>query len=299
MSTLNLEHYAGSDLYSDGAIEDELLAIVRRTRDFTEIVARDNRWPVLYHLSPDRRNLLEWFPFRKSSVLLEIGAGCGALTGLLTERCGRVVAVELSRKRGEIVQARYPETPNLEIRVGNIMDLPFSETFDTVTLIGVLEYARSFVAGANPGDSFLRRVAELLRPRGELLIAVENKFGLKYFAGAQEEHTGRAFDGIEGYCFNDKVETFSKTELTALLRRNGFASVRYYYPYPDYKFPDFIFSETLLPEAEAALPASPKRDVDGYKLFDERLALPGIIRGGWFDVFANGYLAVATREPDA
>ena len=56
---LNLSFYKGKDLYSDGDIEDELLNIVQNNDDYMEILKNDNRWPILYHLSPIRENLLE------------------------------------------------------------------------------------------------------------------------------------------------------------------------------------------------------------------------------------------------
>ena len=44
-------------------------------------------------------------------------------------------------------------------------------------------------------------------------MAIENKLGLKYFAGCKEDHVGRMFEGIEGYKNTSGVETFSKREL--------------------------------------------------------------------------------------
>ena len=44
-------------------------------------------------------------------------------------------------------------------------------------------------------------------------IAIENKFGIKYWAGATEDHTGRIFDGIQGYGGVERVRTFSRYAL--------------------------------------------------------------------------------------
>ena len=70
------------------------------------------------------------------------------------------------------------------------------------------------------------------------MIAIENRLGLKYWAGATEDHTGLYFEGLEGYPTTDYVRTFSKPELEALLRQSGYGLD--YYPYPDYKFPERI-----------------------------------------------------------
>ena len=181
MPTLNLKYYKGPDAYSDGAIEDELLKLVEKPREFMAVLARDDRWPLLYHLSPERRNLLEWYPFRRDAALLEIGAGCGALTGLFCEKMARVTAVELSTKRSRIIERRYADRPNLEIMAGNFTDMVFDRSFDYVTLIGVLEYARAFIQTPDPYGRLLSRIAAVLKPGGVLIVAVENRLGLKYF----------------------------------------------------------------------------------------------------------------------
>ena len=322
MPTLNLQYHKGPDAYSDGAIEDELLQLVEKPLEFMAVLARDDRWPLLYHLSPERRNLLEWYPFRRDAALLEIGAGCGALTGLFAERVAQVTAVELSAKRSRIIERRYADRPNLEIMAGNFTDMVFERSFDYVTLIGVLEYTRAFIRTPDPYRKLLSRIAAVLKPGGVLFVAVENRLGLKYFAGARDDHTGRQFDGIEGYpayiatqpavatrqrCGRVRsiagrpgggAETFSRDELSQLLRVGGFAEQTFYYPYPDYKLPAEIFSDAFLPAANHMLADAPNYDQERLKLFSEQRAWATIIRAGQFPQFANSFLVLAVRGQD-
>lgn len=293
MPKLNLQYYKGPDAYSDGAVEDELMKIVEKPAEFMAVLARADRWPLLYHLAPERRNLLEWYPFRRDAALLEIGAGCGALTGLFTERLARVTAVELSARRSRIIERRHADKPNLEIMAGNFADMPFGRSFDYVTLIGVLEYARVFIPTPDPYGHLLRRLAAVLKPGGTLILAVENRLGLKYFAGARDDHTGRLFDGIEGYP-PGSAETFTHDELGRLLRVGGFAEQAFYYPHPDYKLPTEIFSDACLPTANHVLVDAPNYDQERLKLFDEQRAWATIIRDGKFPQFANSFLVLAS-----
>ena len=53
------------DQYSEGDVEDELLAIVRKGRR-EEALRQDTRWPVLYHLSEERQNIVSWLPLEKT-----------------------------------------------------------------------------------------------------------------------------------------------------------------------------------------------------------------------------------------
>ena len=75
--------------------------------------------------------------------------------------------------------------------VGNFNDIVLEEKYDYITLIGVLEYAAYYTDAKQPFESFLKRISSYLKEDGKLLIAIENKFGLKYWAGTREDHTGR------------------------------------------------------------------------------------------------------------
>ncbi|MDD5482289.1 MAG: class I SAM-dependent methyltransferase [Kiritimatiellae bacterium] len=293
MAKLITEYHAGADLYSDGAVEDEMLGWFQSGANISVILAADSRWPVLYHLSPERRNLLEWYPFRRDAHLLEVGAGCGALTGLFAEKSAKVTAVELSLRRSRIIYERHRALENLEVIAGNIRDLRFAKKFDYITLVGVLEYARSLVAGESPAVRLLEICRGFLKPDGILFTAVENRFGLKYFAGARDDHTGRAFDGLEGYPAGGPAETWSRAELSALLKQAGFSAPQYFYPYPDYKLPDEIFSDAFLPETNRILRNAPNYDRVRYRIFDEKLALLNVIANNQFPFFANSFLVLA------
>ncbi len=296
MTKLNLDFYKGTDLYSDGDVEDDILEIVKNNKDFTEILRMDNRWPVMYHLSPYRSNLLEWYDFNTNGSLLEIGGGCGAFSGMFAERLHNVQVVELSKRRADIIHERHNHFNNLEIIVGNLNDIVFKEKFDYITLIGVLEYAGKFTEGDDPYRSFLKTMLNHLNPGGKLIVAIENKYGLKYWAGAKEDHTGRMFDSIENYPIDKSIMTFGKTELSELLISAGLSNLEFYYPMPDYKLPKIIYSDMYLPDETASFDEySPNYDQERFNLFSENRAFAGIIKNRMFDFFANSFLVFAGR----
>ena len=150
------------------------------------------------------------------------------------------------------------------------------------------------VQGNEPARRMLEYCASLLKPDGILFVALENKLGLKYFAGARDDHTGRAFDGIEGYPGGGVAETYSRDGLSALLNKAGFAGLKFYYPYPDYKLPEEIFSDDYLPEINHLLKNAPNYDRDRYRIFSEKLALINLVENRKFDFFANSFLVLAT-----
>lgn len=292
---LNLIYYKGDDLYSDGDIENELLKMVTDNEDFTEILKKDDRWPVLYHLSPIRENLLEWYDFEPNANVLEIGSGCGAITGLFCKKVKRVVGIELSRRRSMINAIRNGKYENLEIMVGNFEDIKIDEKFDYVSLIGVLEYSPLYISSECPFEEMLKRSLGYLKDDGKLIIAIENKMGLKYLAGATEDHTGKVFDGVENYDGVTHVKTLTKKEIEELLKKVGFGQVEFYYPMPDYKMPNVVYSEHYLPQRGDLRNVIDVYDRERYQTFNEELVYDQLCKDGEFEYFANSFLIFASR----
>jgi SAM-dependent methyltransferase len=291
---LNLKFYKGEDLYSDGDVEDEILKICKSGQDIQALLRSTDRWPLLYHLSDVRENVLDWYGFDPEANLLEIGAGCGAISGLFCRKVKRVVAIDLSKRRSTINAVRNGGLGNLEILVGNFEDIEIEEKFDYVTLIGVLEYSGYYISkGADPYEAMLKKVKKFLKPGGRLIIAIENKFGLKYWGGAAEDHTGGFFDGIEDYRKVDGVRTFSRPEITQLLKRAGFSENTFYYPMPDYKLPDTVYSDEFLPKPGMLEHVTDVYDRERFVLFNESSAYDALIRDGQFPYFANSFLIIS------
>ena len=99
--TLDDTCYSGSDLYSDGPVEEELLEIAKSCHtpeEYNQVIAERKSWPVMYHFSHIRGNIVSWLPITKEDKVLEIGAGCGAITGALAKKAGSVTCVELEFK---------------------------------------------------------------------------------------------------------------------------------------------------------------------------------------------------------
>ena len=289
MATIDYTYYSGSDLYSDGEIEKTVLAhIGAEPADPSAALEYDTRWACFYHLTPIRENILNWYPFKPGASVLEIGGGFGAVTGALCDKCASVTSVELSKNRAEGLFARHKDRENLRVIVGNLNDVVFEEKFDYVTLIGVLEYACAFTDAPDPFNAFLRKLRALLKPDGRLLIAIENRFGLKYWCGAEEDHTGHAMDGIDGYEGITHARTFGKRELTELLAGAGFTSSNFYYPYPDYKLPNVIYTDGHLPP-ESSQAGREFYLNNEYFTANERRVLPDVVSEGVFPFFSNSF----------
>ncbi|MDO4284423.1 MAG: class I SAM-dependent methyltransferase, partial [Eubacteriales bacterium] len=299
--TLDFSRYPGQDYYCDGEVEEELLALVREhaPREFPALIEQRGDWESLYHLSPERGNIVRWLPFTGSEKVLEIGAGPGAVTSALCGRVRRVDCVELSARRSRINAYRNRERDNITIHVGNFADIEpaLPADYDYILLIGVFEYARAYLGSGDAFHEELRRLLPHLAPGGRAVIAIENRLGLKYFAGCREDHTGRYFDGVEDYPDPETaVHTFSRPALERIFADCGVEQASFYYPYPDYKFPSVLFSDRRLPQASELTENIRNFDRDRLLLFDEQKAYHGIVDDGLYPVFSNSY-AVVIGEP--
>ena len=297
---LDTSFYHDNDAYSDGdETENRLLELVSSCpeEDYPRLIMENPTWPILYHLSPMRESIVSWIPVQKGEKVLELGAGCGAVTGAFLGKGLQVTAVDLSRRRSLINATRHKNAEDLTIYVGAAEEVlaHLSGTFDHVTLIGVLEYAAVFSEAKKPFHYLLNMAGKAMKPDGSLWVAIENKLGLKYFAGRQEDHTARYFEGIEDYPHGDGACTFSRKELTELAAECGFDS-EFYYPYPDYKFPVKIFSDAYLPKEGELNRNWQTFDADRVVLFDETHGFDNIIRAGLFPELSNSFLVRLTRK---
>lgn len=233
--------------YNDGDFAEERLAKIISNATDVSVFSSELRdkcldWQTLYHLSSQRGNVLRPFADLLRGDVLEIGAGCGAISRFLGENGGNILALEGSQRRATIAASRTRDLDNVQILAERFDCFSTDQKFDAITLIGVLEYATMFGSGEHPDFDLLAQVKTLLKPDGVLFIAIENKLGLKYFAGAPEDHINKAMYGIEGRYLPGEPQTYGYVEIEKLLDSVGFQNIDVVLPYPDYKFPSSIIT---------------------------------------------------------
>lgn len=295
--------------YSDGdENENYILNAIEQSLDLSigsvELCTYIRDWPSLYHLSPKRADLLR--PLTKhlaGKKILEIGSGCGAITRFLGEINCEVLALEGSSKRARITLGRCRDLNNVQVVSDNFDDFVTNEQFDCITLIGVLEYSNLFIKGDNPPLAMLSKVRQLLKPGGYIIIAIENKLGLKYLAGAPEDHLGTAFFGVENKYTSNTATTFGKEELRLLLRQAALDSIQFLYPFPDYKLPVSIITDNGLLKTDFDVPAlllEKHEYIQGHEynsFFNVSLVERELHRNRLTGDMANSFLVLASEKP--
>ena len=290
--------------YSDGDDNERYIhAAVAGAADVStgspELAAAIRDWPSQYHLDPRRPDLLRHLAPHLRGRTLEVGCGCGAITRFLGELGGSVLAVEGSLRRARIAAERCRDIDNVHVIADTFQALECDGDFDVVTLIGVLEYSRMYFCDIDPVAAMLRRCRAFLKPDGVLILAIENQLGLKYFAGAPEDHLGKPFAGINDIYGIQTAVTFGQTELTRKLQNTGFTHQAWYYPFPDYKLPVIVLSEAAIRDHSHQIGniliacQAPDQAQSYLRTFSEQRALALIARNNLVADLANSFLVVA------
>ena len=135
-------------------------------------------------------NILNWYPFEKNQRVLEIANEIEKLTEMLRKKCNIVKSIK------QLSELDYIE-----------------EKFDIVTLIGINEYQKIDL------ENLVIRLEKVLNPDGKILIAVDNKFGLRFWAGNPEKILNQKFTSLIGYNNETlKTETYTKKYIENILK---------------------------------------------------------------------------------
>lgn len=296
----------GDRRWRDGS-EDLVVEILRSARDLSsasdELAAHINDWPTRYHFDRARTNLLQPLDLRPGLRILDLGAGTGVMSRFAAERGASVVALEGDARRAEAAALRCHGL-DVDVRHGSIDEITAADgPFDLALCVGVLEYAGDEPAG------FLSRLTEHLTPQGVLAVAIENRFGLAYWLGANEDHLNQAWLGLEGYpavtttMHTSTVRTHSRRSLAELLTGAGLGSQRWLSPSPDYKLPTAILAERIYLEPDAVElvdqlvgPPIDRSRMGGRFEGDERAVNRGILEAGLAPDLANSFFVLAGAD---
>ena len=193
-----------------------------------------------------RQSVLNWYEFRKDADLLEIGAGEGILTELFAGRCRTVTALMFTDEEERLLRKRCGGLDNVRV----IREWPEENgrSFDYVVCLEEAEKQK------DPASA-VHRWLSYLRSGGVLLLGADNRYGLRNFCGYREKYSGMPFYGVNGYApelaeaFGGdglpslEGRTYNRAEWSRYLRDAGAGKFRFYYPVPDGRMPQFIFTD--------------------------------------------------------
>lgn len=302
----------GGIKYSDGDIENYIYDVLKKApeNEIEKFEYLENNiidWPTKYHFAWERQNILKPTKFTKKDKVLEIGAGTGIITDYLANVCDEIIAIEGTYNRARCIPERCKGKNNIKIIVSDFLKINFDKVFenykfDKICLIGVLEYFEKYNADSNENFiTFLTKLNGLLAVGGSLLIAIENKIGLKYLLGWKEDHVGISYYGVESrYKITNDVRTFNYSELCNLLKQSNFKYFNFFYPFPDYKLPKIILTDNYLKNNELTYNLIYNSNVENYRESDIKKnnfgrTLMNFVDEKQLGIIANSFLVEASN----
>ena len=91
-----------------------------------------------------RRRIVDALRLQQEQLVVEIGAGRGALTKLLAERAGRVAAIEVDPRLAALLRKQFAQQPRVRVVEADILKLPLP------SLVSELGYTRAHAVGNLP-----------------------------------------------------------------------------------------------------------------------------------------------------
>ncbi len=271
---LNLSYITQKNEESDiNSNEKSILDCINNctNSEYEEILKKYPDIEKIYALSDYRRNIVNWYDFNPKCSILEIGANFGEITGELCDKLDKVVAIEPSIDKAKAIAKRYEDKLNLEIIVGDVDSITLDEKFDYILLyrLELLPFLKKFT-----------------KKTTIILLATDNRFGITYFAGSKYEELNL----YESILSNDTI-IFSKYEIENKLKELGLLNYKFYYPFPNYKIPNVIFSDEYIPsETSTKLMYNVLYTKGSVVTFDELRALKQITKNKQLPFFSNSYL---------
>lgn len=225
-----------------------------------------------------QKALLNWYEFKPGSRILYIGKEEEIYPRMLRELPLEVVSAPMEAAGSEEWQKE---------QMG---------AFDYVVAVEVLEIHPDPVQA-------LKEWKRLLRPSGILLLAVNNRYGLRYFCGDRDPYTQRNFDGIEGYrrAYASREDGFSgrcysREELKEMAEAAGWPKMQFFSVLSGLDEPRLIYREDYLPNEDLSNRLFPTYHYPGTVFLEEECLYGDLIKNGMFHQMANAYLVECAME---
>ncbi len=263
------------------------LILNKQQHEYGDLI-KNAEWDVFYHMSPMRESLLNWYSFEKGSELLEISSGFGALTGLLARKVEAVTVLEESEYRARCIAKRYEDYSNISILAGRLSELSAEMQYDYIVIEKAVRTRREL-------EEVFNKVCPLLKETGRLLFVCENRFGMKYWCGVPDSVTNTPFAGIRE---NRTGQLITRNDLVEALKHNDrIKGWKLYYPFPDEKLPQAIYSDDYLPKAsvrDRVIPYYPPEQQQSLVCLENEIC-DDLIANGIFHIFANAFLVECSK----
>ncbi len=184
------------------------------------------------------------------------------------------------------------------IDYGDEPTITVGKNYKYIILLGAFEYMKR-------PKATLEALRSQLFSDGTMLIAMDNRFGLRYFCGDRDPFTDRNFDGIEDYMRINKADrvsmhgrAYTKAEAVKMLEQAGLTGMHSFSVLPAIEEPQLFYAEDYLPKEEMRVRFNEYYSHPDTIFLQEGALYQKIIENGMFHQMANGYLIECGKKAD-
>ena len=155
------------------------------------------------HFLRDQRTIhriIEALAPKPDETIVEIGPGTGALTSLLVERAGRVLAVEFDNKLAPLLRERFGSFGNFNLLMGDALTMDFCNEIlpaRSARLVANLPY--------NISTAILQRLISQRACFEEMVLMLQREVVERVLAPAGTSDRGYISVLVEAYCETEKL----------------------------------------------------------------------------------------------
>ena len=155
------------------------------------------------HFLRDQRTIhriIEALAPKPDETIIEIGPGTGALTSVLVERAGRLIAVEFDNKLTPLLNERFGSLPNFKLVMADALTVDFCAQISparTARLVANLPY--------NISTAILQRLIAQRACLEEMVLMLQREVVERVLAPAGTTDRGFISVVVEAYCETEKL----------------------------------------------------------------------------------------------
>ena len=155
------------------------------------------------HFLRDQRiihRIVESLAPKEDETIIEIGPGTGALTSVLIERAGRLIAVEFDRKLTPLLNERFSSFPNFKLVMADALTVDFCAEIlpsRSARLVANLPY--------NISTAILQRLIAQRECFEEMVLMLQREVVERLLAPAGTTDRGFISVLVEAYCEAEKL----------------------------------------------------------------------------------------------
>jgi len=250
--------------------------------------------------------LMEKFnPDFAEKLVLDLGCGFGGISLFLSQKVKWVIGVDTNKESIRIshLRAKMSKEDNFFAILSSATNIPIkNDSLDSILIDGVLEWVPLSKPLENPKSTQLEALIEVrrvLKGKGTLFLAIENRYYLRYWLGTRDHHSRLRFVPILPRKIADWVSkmqkgepymnwTYSYFKLKEILKQAEFKVLKVYVGIPDYVFPEKIVDIEDKHEI--------KRQINTIRERKSRKIIWGIINKlGLMKIFSSNFIPICQK----